>query len=283
MTNVPTAPIHYGLQTGNLILQGRPKGLRENPAAYRRTSVSRLRAKGDMMTRRIVDLGLRLTEGLKTWDVKPPFTMLPCMNAATFRLGFSTKLLILEDHCGTHVDSPYHFYDGEFRTPQGRTIDEIPIEKFMGEAVLIDVSFKAPKDPVDRALLEAAARDQGIRLMRGDILLVRTWAREWGEPMAEFLQARAFTLDACEWLLGQGVKLVGLDLPNLEGALSEDYGNMDAPGHVLLLHPTHEVLIVENLVNLDQIRAKRFEFYALPLHIKGATGSPVRAVAVEQA
>jgi len=234
------------------------------------------------MARRIVDLGLRLTEGLKTWDVKPPFTMLPCMNAATFRLGFSTKLLIMEDHCGTHVDSPYHFYDGEFRIPRGRTIDELSLEKFTGEGVLIDVSFKAPFDPVNRDLLVAAARDQRVHVKRGDILLVRTWAREWGEPMGEFLQARAFTVDACEWLLDQGVKLVGLDLPNLEGALTKDYGNMDAPGHVLLLHPTREVLIVENLVNLDQIRAKRFEFYALPLHVKGATGSPVRAAAVER-
>jgi len=234
------------------------------------------------MARRIVDLGLRLTEGLKTWDVKPPFTMLPCMNAATFRLGFSTKLLIMEDHCGTHVDSPYHFYDGEFRIPRGQTIDELSLEKFTGEGVLIDVSFKAPFDPVNRDLLVAAARDQRVHVKRGDILLVRTWAGEWGEPMGEFLQARAFTVDACEWLLDQGVKLVGLDLPNLEGALTKDYGNMDAPGHVLLLHPTREVLIVENLVNLDQIRAKRFEFYALPLHVKGATGSPVRAAAVER-
>ena len=58
---------------------------------------------------------------------------------------------------------------------------------------------------------------------------------------------------------------------------------MESPGHLLLLHPSREVLIVENLVNLDAIRARRFEFYALPLHIKGATGSPVRAVAVEAA
>ncbi len=234
------------------------------------------------MVRRIVDLGLQLTEGLKTWDVKPPFTMLPCMSAATFRFGFSTKLLILEDHCGTHVDSTYHFYDGEFRTPRGRTIDEFPLEKFFGDGVLIDASFKAPTEPVDRALLEAAARDQGVYVKQGDILLVRTWSKGWGEPMAEFLQARAFTVDACEWVLAQGVKLVGLDLPNLEGALSKDYGNMDSPGHLLLLHPMREVLIVENLVNLNQIRAKRFEFYALPLHVKGATGSPVRAMAIER-
>jgi kynurenine formamidase len=235
------------------------------------------------MTRRIVDLGLRLTEGITTWDVKPPFTMLPCMNAATFRLGFSTKLLIMEDHCGTHVDSTYHFYDGEFRTPRGRTIDEFPLDKFVGEAVLIDVSFKAPADPVDRSLLVAAARDQRVDVKRGDIVLVRTWARGWGEPMAEFLATRAFTADACEWLLEKEVKMVGLDLPNLEGALSERHGNLESPGHLLLLHPKREVLIIENLVNLDRIRSKRFEFYAPPLHIKGATGSPVRPVAIESA
>lgn len=234
------------------------------------------------MARRIVDLGLRLAEGMRTWDVKPPFTMLPCMTASTFRLGFSTKLLIMEDHCGTHVDSSYHFYDGEFRSPRGRTIDEFPLEKFAGEAVLIDASFKAPGDPLDRDLLAAAARDQRVDVKREDIVLVRTWPGSWGEPMEEFLGTRAFTADACEWLLEKGAKLVGLDLPNLEGALSERYGNMESPGHLLLLHPAREVLIVENLVNLDRIRAKRFEFYAQPLHIKGATGSPVRPVAVEE-
>ena len=233
------------------------------------------------MSRRVVDLSLRLTEGLKTWDVKPPFTMLPCMSAATFRLGFSTKLLILEDHCGTHVDSTYHFYDGEFRAPRGRTIDEFPLAAFMGEAVLVDVSFKAPADPIDRDLLAGAARDQAVTVKRDDIFLLRTWAKGWGEPMADFLRARALTADACEWVLEQGIRLVGLDLPNLEGALSEEYGNTDSPGHLLLLHPHNEVLIVENLVNLDQIRARRFEFYALPLNIRGATGSPVRAMAIE--
>ena len=233
------------------------------------------------MSRRIVDLTLQLTEGLRTWDVKPPFTMLPGANASTFTLGFSTKLLVMEDHCGTHVDSTYHFYDGEFRAPRGKTIEEFPLEKFAGEAVLVDVSFKAPSDPLDRSLLLAAAKDQGVEVRRGDVLLVRTWAKEWGTPMEEFLGTRAFTADACDWLLERGVKLVGLDLPNLEGALSERHGNMESPGHLLLLHPQREVLIVENLVNLDAIRSKRFEFYALPLHVKGATGSPVRAVAVE--
>ena len=235
------------------------------------------------MPRRIVDLTLELQEGMRTWDVKPPFTMLPGMNASTFTLGFSTKLLVMEDHTGTHVDSTFHFYDGRHRGPRGKTIEELPLEKFAGEAVLVDLSFKASTDPVDRSLLVAAAKDQGVDVRKGDVLLVRTWPKTWGTPMDEFLGARAFTADACDWLLERGVKMVGLDHPNLEGALDERYGNMESPGHLLLLHPRHEILIVENLVNLDAITARRFEFYALPLHIKGATGSPVRAVAVEAA
>ena len=235
------------------------------------------------MPRRIVDLTLQLEEGMRTWDVKPPFTMLPGMNASTFTLGFSTKLLVMEDHTGTHVDSTYHFYDGRYRGPRGKTIEELPLEKFAGEGVLIDLSFKAAADPVDRSLLVAASRDQGVDVRTGDVVLVRTWPKAWGTPMDEFLGTRAFTADACDWLLERGVKMVGLDHPNLEGALHERYGNMESPGHLLLLHPSREVLIVENLVNLDAIQAPRFEFYALPLHIKGATGSPVRAVAVEAA
>ena len=52
------------------------------------------------MPTRIVDLTLTLKDGLRTWDIKPPFTLLPYMNASTFKLGFSTKLLVMEDHTG---------------------------------------------------------------------------------------------------------------------------------------------------------------------------------------
>ena len=90
------------------------------------------------MPTRIVDLTLTLKDGLRTWDIKPPFTLLPYMNASTFKLGFSTKLLIMEDHTGTHVDASLHFYDGARRTPKGRSIAELPLEKVYGDAVCID-------------------------------------------------------------------------------------------------------------------------------------------------
>ena len=229
--------------------------------------------------RRIVDLTLPLTNGMRTWDVKPPFTILPYANASTFALGFSTKLLVMEDHTGTHVDAPIHFYDGELRRPRGRTIADVAPEKLVGEAVVLDVSAKRPDEPVDAAMLARAAHDVDVR--GGDVVLVRFWPHGWGRPtMDAFLAARGLTRDACEWLLERGAKCVGVDHPNLEGAVSAANGNADCPGHVLLLHPDREMPIVENLVGLDALGDARFTFVALPLRIDGATGSPVRAVAL---
>src|SRR5438270_6064104 len=146
--------------------------------------------------------------------MKPPMTILPYMNAKTFTMGFTTKLLVMEDHTGTHVDAPFHFYDGERRTPRGKTIDELALEKLVGEAVLIDVSEKRPDEPATAALLESAARDQHVDVHHGDIALVRLWRGEWGQPMDAFLATRGLTEDACAWLLERGAKCVGVDLPN---------------------------------------------------------------------
>src|SRR6266508_2832329 len=98
--------------------------------------------------------------------------MLPYMNAATFKLGFSTKLLIMEDHTGTHVDASLHFYDGVRRTPRGRSIAELPLEKLHGEAVCVDVSAKRGDEPVTAEMLSAAVDKQHIEIRKGDIVLV---------------------------------------------------------------------------------------------------------------
>lgn len=226
----------------------------------------------------MLDLTLTLRDGLRTWDIKPPFTMLPYMNAATFKLGFSTKLLVMEDHTGTHVDASLHFYDGARRTPKGRGISELPLEKLSGEAVCIDVSAKAASEPVTAAMLEAATQKQHVEIRRGDIVLVRFWSGTWGGDA--FLAARGLAKDACEWLLERDVKCVGVDHPNLEGRVAEELGNADCPGHVLFLHPDREIPIIENLVGLKALRGKRFRFFGLPLKLEGATGSPIRAIAL---
>ena len=128
----------------------------------------------------MLDLTLTLKDGLRTWDIKPPFTMLPYMNAATFKLGFSTKLLIMEDHTGTHVDASLHFYDGVRRTPRGGGVAELPLEKLYGDAVCIDVSAKRADEPVTAEMLAAAVDKQHVEIRKDDIVLVRFWSGTWG-------------------------------------------------------------------------------------------------------
>ena len=126
----------------------------------------------------MVDLTLTLKDGLRTWDIKPPFTLLPYLNAATFKLGFSTKLLVMEDHTGTHVDASLHFYDGARRTPKGRSIAELPLEKVYGDAVCIDVSAKRADEPVTAEMLAAAVEKQDVEIRKDERSPSRPYGRE---------------------------------------------------------------------------------------------------------
>lgn len=132
--------------------------------------------------------------------------------------------------------------------------------------------------PVTAEMLAAAVDKQHVEIRKGDIVLIRLWSGTWGGDA--FLAARGLAKDACEWLLERDVKCVGVDHPNLEGRVAEDLGNADRPGHVLFLHPDREIPIIENLVGLKGLRGKRFRFFGLPLKMDGATGSPIRAVAL---
>jgi len=223
----------------------------------------------------VLDLTLELYPGLKTWDMKPPVTLLPYMTARLSRLGFNTTLLVLEDHCGTHVDAPLHFYDGALRSPAGPSVERTALDKLLGRAVALDlVALRAgPREAVTAELLAAAAARAGLEVRGGDIVLLRCWEGDWGAP--GFFDALGIDASGAEWLLRRGVKSVGIDLPNLEGAIEPPF-----PAHEALLRPGVEVPIVENLVGLERLPARPFEFVGLPLKVRGATGSPIRAVAL---
>lgn len=163
-------------------------------------------------------------------------------------------------HTGTHMDAFFHFYH------DGATIDQIPLAQCIGPALLLDLSTKLPKEEITADDLlphrQAISRTPKVILNTG-------WAQNWGNDQY-FTDYPPLTGDAARFLVDCGIELIGIDTPSV------DYSPNDA--HYVLLG--HEVLIVENLTNLDQIGQSHFQFVALPLKITGRDGSPVRAIAI---
>ena len=221
----------------------------------------------------IIDLTLEVYDGLQTYASHPPISI---AEQSTFESskdryvppseGFESRMLTFSDHSGTHVDAPIHFIRN------GETASDMAIERLIGSGWLLDVSdTKRPDEPVTREMLEKAEHDQGITV-NGSIVLVRTRKGEWGD--ASFFEEKAFAKSGGEWLVEKNVAVVGLDLPNLD--IND---NMTREVHMDVLGSN--IYVVENLVNLGQLPADRpFTFVGLPLKLKNATDSPIRAVAL---
>jgi arylformamidase len=157
--------------------------------------------------------------------------------------------ITLGSHTGTHVDAPWHFLQA------GNSIDMEPLDKFIGEAAIIDASGKNSI---------TAADFSGHDIKSNDIVLVYTGT---GDRSTDFSY---LDVSAAEWMVEHKVKSVGIDTTSVE-----KYGRKDAPVHKMLL--ANNIGIIENLVNLKQFVGSRMFFVCLPLPLKGIDGSPARA------
>lgn len=221
--------------------------------------------------KKVIDLTLELCEGKRSWNIHPKFVL---MDYHTWQLnkdrftgeckGFSTKLMTMTDHTGTHVDSQTHFF------PEGDSIESYSPTKFMGDAVLLDLSDRNIKHPISKNDLEEALIQTGEKIKEDDILVVRAWPYDRNHK--EFDASPGLTAKAVDWLLAKKIKLFATDLATV------DLQDMSRPAHVNLLK--NNILIIENLVNLSEINQTKFQFIGLPLKINNATGSPIRAIAL---
>lgn len=223
---------------------------------------------------KIIDLTVPLYDGLQSFPTHPKVTVIDHVTHAFSApryvepcKGYASKLVIISDHGGTHLDAPFHFFE------DGKTIDQVPLESTFGEAVLIDVSGRAPHQAVTAAMLEERLATTGDEVKPGDIVLIRAWAGEWNAP--GFHHAAALDISAAKWLSARAIKAVAMDLSNID-TLSD----MGRPAHLELLGKG--IGVMENLTNLDKLSKTRFFFMGIPLKVSGLSGSPIRALAVEE-
>jgi arylformamidase len=216
---------------------------------------------GEEVTRplpRIVDLSLTLRHGMRGVEFE---------SRSTFAgKGWATRLLHLYSHAGTHVDAPYHFIE------HGRTLEHVLLEKCVGRAWVIDLSFIQPRDLITVEHLAPHAD----RVTSGARLLLRTdWYQHADLPDYRTHFPRV-SLPLAEWLAGRGIALLGIEAPAV--ASIEDREELVSVHRALL---SAEIVIAEGLAYLDSLRQQQVTFIALPLKIEGGDGSPVRAIAIE--
>ena len=175
--------------------------------------------------------------------------------------GYPEVKITMYTHTATHIDAPIHIIKG------ARTLDELPIDKFMGPGIVIDCKHLG----WSTITLDFLKQFEDKIKIAEFILFNSGWSVKW--KTEEYFEGfPTLTIEAAEWLTTFHLKGIGLDSISLDPV-----PDLTLPNHKIVL--AKEILIIENMCNVDALPEK-FIFQCLPLKIEKADGSPVRAVAM---
>ena len=233
---------------------------------------------------RIIDLTYAFDANSVYWPTAEQFKLETDFEGITDKGYFySAYRYSAAEHGGTHLDSPVHFAKGRY------PVDELPLERLMGPAIVIDVTAQCATNPdylVSVADFENWEKRNG-KIPAGTIVLLRTGfgkfypdrkkylgTEERGAEAVAKLHFPGLDPAAARWITtNRAIKAIGLDTASI------DYGQST-------LFESHRALFeknvpaFENVANLDQLPAKGFSVIALPMKIKGGSGGPLRIIAL---
>jgi kynurenine formamidase len=216
-------------------------------------------------TERIVDLTHPLEPSMPVFPLDPKPLILTWTKLPFHP--YDSELLHCGTHTGTHIDAPSHFVKG------ADPVETLKPASCIAPGVILDFRELAPRASIGVDHLRRAEEQLGTQVEKGSAMLIWTgWSRNW--KATNYLRDYpGLTEEAAQYLADREVALVGVDSANLDHPDAAGF-----PAHKTLLG--NAIPIVENLTRIGLIRSSWFTFVALPLPIVGATGSPVRAIAV---
>jgi kynurenine formamidase len=277
-----------------------------------------VRAAGLVREGRLISLAAARFPGMPLFPGHPPFQVLNYRTPRGIRvtgakpwgpvndagLGYMAEYVMATSHSGAHVDAlahmtvgdDMHWYGGgnadDHLTDFGPThLDASALPPFFTRGVLLDAAGHRglgclPKSaPIDAAEMDAMCAAEGVEVRQGDVVVIRTgYMSLW--PDAEAMAAHKTPgpdISAARWLLDRGIVATGTDTETYEVQPAPDPGPTGNP------QPVHTLLLIDNAIylmeslDLEELARQRvyeFLFVALPLKIRGATGSMVDPVAV---
>lgn len=204
-------------------------------------------------TVRYYDISLDLSPETVRWAAAPALEFLERRRMSRGD-EINASAVTMSVHAGTHVDAPFHFL------PDGATIDALPLEAFIGPALVhaVDAERYITEEHVNAIDLGGATR---VLFKTRNSGLLRKPAYD-----PDFV---AFSLGAARALVSRGVNLVGLDY------LSVAHADEQVPVHRVFLD--RGVILLEG-IDLSEVEPGRYELICFPLRLRGSDGAPCRAV-----
>lgn len=226
---------------------------------------------------RVIDLSLTIENAMPAHRTMPRPVYRPYLtHEECLELGLGTKedpftsaieFMGMLNHVGTHVDAFFH------TDPGGETIDQMPLDLFMGKAVCLDFRHVPDLGVIDARDLEEAERAAGLRI-DGHIVLLNTGLHARHYPNPSVMQSNpGLTAAATHWLADRGSRMHGVEGPSTDLPNSDLFENHRVCRDRGISH-------YEWLVNLELLVGRaEFQFQGIPLKLHRGSGSPVRALA----
>ncbi|MGD2106222.1 MAG: cyclase family protein [Nitrosopumilaceae archaeon] len=209
-----------------------------------------------------LDLTLTISEKIPSFPGSPTPQFL---NWSTIENDqYNLELLFLSSHTGTHVDAPYHF------VKNGKKIHQISLNRLFGNGLLIKTRKGKDQEITKKDLLDFEQKFGKIKNF-SSIFFFTGWQKNL-KNNNYFLNNPGLSKSAANYLISKKINLIGIDSPSIDRGRNKQFST-----HKILAK--NNILIVENLSNLEKIPRINFDFIILPLKLKNASGSPVRAIA----
>jgi arylformamidase len=181
--------------------------------------------------------------------------------------GYISEVMFLSTHTGTHMDAPFHF------NPNGQTIDQVEVNRYIcNNAILIKIQRNAN----EMITSDDITRNSKYEIKEKDTVVFSTgWEKQIKQKDSYIRNNPGLSKDAAEYLVEKKVNAIGIDCPSIDIGIDSR----------LIVHKTllsNQILVIENLCNLYELNNGKFILLVTPLKLAGASGSPIRAVGIEE-
>jgi kynurenine formamidase len=200
--------------------------------------------------------------------------------------GFAGEEISASSHSATHVDAPWHYYPTSGGAP-ARTIDQIPLDWFYGDGVVLDMRHKERGGLITVADLQDALETIGYTIKPRDIVLMQTDSDKlWGSPEYP-LAGAGMSGEAVRWLVQQGVRVMGSDAYAWDQPFYAMRQRLAQTGDPSVIFEAHRVgaeleyCQIDRLANLDLLpRPFGFTLICFPVKVRNGSAGWARVVAL---